>query len=97
MVGVRHGCGRAGKETLQREALKGSVKGEKRAFRKLMKKRAKAYDALGQRLDREEKLSSAVDHIEARRNLSKKGKRYKVKDAEEGRPAVYVWKAERQK
>ena len=43
-----------------------------------------------------EKIKKAEDHLEAQRKvMNSKGTKRKVKDAQDGQPAVYKWKKER--
>jgi len=59
-------------------------------------KTEKAYAELLRRQKRVEALSDAVQHLQVKHDLrSTKGKRRKVKEGEDGKPAVYVWKSER--
>jgi len=67
-------------------------------LKKIMKQREKSYKELGERLARAEKLKRLVAHKVAEKALmSAKGAKRKVKDAEEGNPAVYKWKRQRAK
>lgn len=57
----------------------------------------KAYEQLLRRHDKVQKLENAVQHVELKRHLDGKGRRYKVQDASGDRPARYVWKTERKR
>lgn len=64
---------------------------------KLDRLKSKAYDELERRLDRRDKMDLALRHLDAKKNQTGKGRKYKEKDAEEGRPAVYKWKQQRKR
>eukprot|EP00510_Aplanochytrium_minuta_P002184 CAMPEP_0184009228 /NCGR_PEP_ID=MMETSP0954-20121128/2463_1 /TAXON_ID=627963 /ORGANISM="Aplanochytrium sp, Strain PBS07" /LENGTH=238 /DNA_ID=CAMNT_0026288527 /DNA_START=282 /DNA_END=995 /DNA_ORIENTATION=+ len=61
------------------------------AVKKALKQRKHAYTELSQRLKREKTLGVVMSHIQLQKNLEQKGRRYKVKNAENGKPAVYKW------
>mmetsp|Transcript_5817 Transcript_5817/g.10164 ORF Transcript_5817/g.10164 Transcript_5817/m.10164 type:complete len:248 (-) Transcript_5817:2108-2851(-) len=73
------------------------VAGKATDVKKALKSSEHAYEELEARLDRQDKLKNAMEHMELYKKLSGKGKKYKVKDAEKGRPAVYKWKQERKR
>ena len=66
-------------------------------IKKLRKKREKAYRELKERSDRRRELKTVVEHMQVQRNLEGKGRRQKVKDAEEGKPAIYRWRKKRKR
>ena len=57
----------------------------------------KAYAELLKRKSRVETLANAVQHIELKKNIQSKGRRYKVADPEGDRPARYRWAQERKR
>ena len=61
------------------------------------KARNTAYGELAKSMKRHEKINSALQHLEAKKKLNSKGRRWKVQDAKDGRPAVYKWKRERKR
>lgn len=65
--------------------------------KKVMKQREKAYTELSQRIERSEKLKRVIQHKEVAKNVMGKGKKMKVKPAENGAPAIYKWKRIRSK
>ena len=69
----------------------------KRQMKKVKKKRKRAYRELNARIEREEKLQFTVNHLELRKQLNSGGRRRKMKDGNEGNPAVYKWKMERKR
>ena len=65
--------------------------------RKAAKARLSAYREVHCLQKRKEKLSVAQSHLETEQNLRGKGKRRKIKPAEQGKPAVYRWSKVRKK
>jgi U3 small nucleolar RNA-associated protein 11 len=63
----------------------------------LDKMKNKAYNELERRLDRRDKMDMALQHLAAKKNQASKGRKYKEKSAEDGRPAVYKWKQQRKR
>eukprot|EP00736_Rhodelphis_marinus_P008316 Rmarinus@m.20994 len=61
------------------------------------RKRAKAYFELAARIKREGKLESLREDLVAQRNQMGKGSKKKVRDGENGRPALFRWKKERKR
>eukprot|EP00939_MAST-03C_sp_MAST-3C-sp1_P004023 g4023.t1 len=66
-----------------------------KTLRKIERRRERAYTELKERTRREKKLSMLRSHLQLHKNLSGKGRRRKVKDAEGSKPAVYKWKQQR--
>jgi len=64
---------------------------EKRSIRKAAKARRAAYREVAAIEDRKEKLLLAEMHLETEKKLQGKGKRRKIKNAQDGKPAVYKW------
>ena len=48
-------------------------------------------------LEDEKQLSNMKKHVQLRKNMNGKGKRFKVADGENGHAAVYRWQFERKK
>ena len=59
--------------------------------------REKAYRRLYERLERHKKMKNVLAHVNTYKNLEGKGQRRKVREAEDGKPPVYLWKQERKK
>mmetsp|Transcript_15795 Transcript_15795/g.30542 ORF Transcript_15795/g.30542 Transcript_15795/m.30542 type:complete len:289 (+) Transcript_15795:117-983(+) len=83
----------------QEQLRKGSllVSGDKQAIKAAAKERREAYAELEARLDRRDKLRQAMAHMQMYKNLSGKGRRMKISDGGQGKPAVYKWKPERKR
>ncbi|RLN87044.1 hypothetical protein BBJ28_00020294 [Nothophytophthora sp. Chile5] len=64
---------------------------------KMQTQRDAVYRELGDRLDRAQKLGRMSARLDLERKVQAKGKKMKVKGPENGLPAVYRWKQERQK
>jgi len=72
--------------------------GTMRALKKTMKQRDKAYSELAERLGRAEKLKRLAARKEVEKQvMNSKGRKRRVKDAEDGKPALYKWKRQRAK
>jgi len=61
------------------------------------KSKAKTYEELSQRLERKRKISHLIQSLETKNNLTSKGKRKKIKEAEGDLPAVFEWEPKRKK
>ena len=72
--------------------LGGSSRAERRAA-----PASAAYAELAERRARVSQLASVGAHMDVRRALQKPGKRTKVADAKDGKPAQYKWRAERKR
>jgi U3 small nucleolar RNA-associated protein 11 len=65
-------------------------------FKKLLRQRERSYAELSQRIERADKLKRLMEHKQVEKNvMSSKGAKRKLKDAEDGKPAVYKWKRQR--
>jgi U3 small nucleolar RNA-associated protein 11 len=64
-------------------------------LKKVMKQREKSYKELYERLERSDKLKRLVLHKQVEKNVMAKGSKRKIKEAEDGAPAVYKWKRQR--
>jgi len=83
-------------ETLKESKCTTALPGTK-AFTKMSKQRERAYNELKERIKRGKKLGVLRSHLQGQKNLMGKGTRRKVKDAKNGMPAVYKWKAQRKR
>jgi hypothetical protein len=68
-----------------------------KAMGKILKKKDKSYKLLAKRMERQDKLDTALLHMETLKNVSGKGRKRKVKNASDGMPAEYKWKKERKR
>ena len=86
-------------DDLDRDLIKSinTLKNKKMRKKEMKKAQEKKYDELKRRIFRYKQLTNAIDHLNSHRELYKKGKRYKVKDAEKGRPAQYKFSNERKR
>lgn len=85
-----------GKET--KLTLKQIAKQEKMArkiAKKLARARAAAYGEMEARIKRAEALQNAEDRLTLEKNLQGKGRKRKVREAEDGKPAQYKWRRKR--
>jgi len=89
LVNVPHN--RLKQEQLQDLALDGGL------GRSAVKASERAYGKLNNSLKRVDALQASVDHLDMKKKLLSKGKRFKIKDAEGDRPATYRWKNERKR
>lgn len=81
--------------TLASQAVAGAARvGD---VKRALKKRDRAYQEAAERQGRARKLRRTAAHVEAQRQRMGKGRKFKVKDAENGNPAVFKWKKQRQK
>ena len=64
-------------------------------LQKIERRQERAYAELKERTKREKNLSMLRSHLQLHKNLSGKGRRRKIKDAEGNKPAVYKWKMQR--
>lgn len=69
----------------------------KKLRQKSERKKEEQYRELAERLERHTKLQTAGALLQTERNLQGKGKRRKVSESKDGRPAQYVWKQERKR
>ena len=65
-------------------------------YKKVLRKRSKAYDELQARISRGNKIKKTIDLLQTQRNIMGKGTKRKIKDqSTDGKPAIYKWKRER--
>lgn len=83
------------REAVQSGSLLAS--GDAASVKRDEERRNKSYKELSQRLTRQDKIRTTLDHMQLHKNLSGKGRRSKVQDAASGRPAVYKWRQERKR
>jgi U3 small nucleolar RNA-associated protein 11 len=67
----------------------------KRTAKKVAKARASAYREMEARQKRVEAMATAVAHLETEKLVASKGRKRKIKAAEDGKPAVYKWRRKR--
>eukprot|EP00638_Chattonella_subsalsa_P003997 CAMPEP_0117746524 /NCGR_PEP_ID=MMETSP0947-20121206/7993_1 /TAXON_ID=44440 /ORGANISM="Chattonella subsalsa, Strain CCMP2191" /LENGTH=246 /DNA_ID=CAMNT_0005563855 /DNA_START=138 /DNA_END=875 /DNA_ORIENTATION=- len=77
------------KETLEASEVLGVRR--TKDLKRVLKKRDRTYLELQERQQRAEKLEKTVLHIQTQKNLMGKGRKYKVKEAQNGNPAVFKW------
>lgn len=82
---------------LEGPALIAAVKSERKARKRARAELKAKYRELDERTSRLTKLRRTADHFAAQRATLDKGRRIKVADAEEGRPAVFKWATQRKK
>jgi U3 small nucleolar RNA-associated protein 11 len=84
---------------LRREQLEADMPPEptKKIRKKSDKAKESQYRELAERIERQGKLDTAASLLHTERLLQGKGKRRKVSDAKDGKPAQYVWKQERKR
>mmetsp|Transcript_13135 Transcript_13135/g.36282 ORF Transcript_13135/g.36282 Transcript_13135/m.36282 type:complete len:217 (-) Transcript_13135:63-713(-) len=75
----------------------GEAKESDPVIEKLDRRREAQYRELAERMKRREKLRNALHHVEVQRNLMQKGRRTRIKPAEDGKPPVFVWKSQRKR
>jgi len=68
-----------------------------RTLKKMQKEKERRYLEITEREKRKRKLERAAKHLETERLLMGKGKKRKIKKAENGQPAQYVWRQERKR
>ncbi|DAZ95572.1 TPA: hypothetical protein N0F65_005888 [Lagenidium giganteum] len=83
------------KDTLQTATIQ-TIQDPK-ARRQLVKERDAQYRELNDRLVRATQLGRMSARLDLERKVQAKGKKIKVRDGEEGQPAVYKWKKQRQR
>mmetsp|Transcript_13159 Transcript_13159/g.28885 ORF Transcript_13159/g.28885 Transcript_13159/m.28885 type:complete len:298 (-) Transcript_13159:83-976(-) len=79
------------------QELKEQAKWARKSARKLAKARASAYRELEARTQRSQALEQAEAHLVTQKLVAGKGVKRKIKEAENGKPAQYVWRRKRQK
>lgn len=75
--------------------LKLQAKIAKRTARKVAKARSSAYGEMEARTKRMAAMERAEAHLVMEKNLEGKGRKRKVKGAEDGQPAIYKWRRKR--
>lgn len=79
-------------EIYDKKYLQKQTKLNAEQLKKAASERAKSYDELQLRKNRLRQLSMAEAHLNTEKLMRCKGKKRKVKDAVDGRPAVYKWR-----
>jgi U3 small nucleolar RNA-associated protein 11 len=77
------------------EALKKKAKLERNIARKIAKARSSAYGELEARLNRAKAMQQAESHLVTEKLVAGKGRKRKIKAAENGLPAQYKWRRQR--
>eukprot|EP00568_Trieres_chinensis_P006766 CAMPEP_0183296050 /NCGR_PEP_ID=MMETSP0160_2-20130417/3770_1 /TAXON_ID=2839 ORGANISM="Odontella Sinensis, Strain Grunow 1884" /NCGR_SAMPLE_ID=MMETSP0160_2 /ASSEMBLY_ACC=CAM_ASM_000250 /LENGTH=287 /DNA_ID=CAMNT_0025457621 /DNA_START=171 /DNA_END=1034 /DNA_ORIENTATION=+ len=80
----------------QKEIARDAKAAKKRA-KKVAKARSAAYSEMEARADRMAKMKLAEEHLNTEKLVAAKGRKRKIKDAEDGKPAVYKWRRKRAK
>lgn len=80
---------------LTEKELKQQAKAAKRTAKKVAKARVAAYKEMEARAKRVEIMSKAEARLTTEKNLAGKGRKRKIKAAEDGNPAVYKWRRKR--
>mmetsp|Transcript_5146 Transcript_5146/g.12305 ORF Transcript_5146/g.12305 Transcript_5146/m.12305 type:complete len:283 (+) Transcript_5146:102-950(+) len=85
-----------GRETkLTRKQIAKQEKVARKVAKKLSKARAAAYGEMEARIKRADALQNAEDRLTLEKNLQGKGRKRKVQEAEDGKPAQYKWRRKR--
>lgn len=85
------------KETLESQTALGGAALNKKELTRAKRARESSYAELDRRIDRSTKMARLAETIDRDRELLKKGRRVKVEEAKDGRPAVFMWKTQRKK
>jgi len=83
-----------------KEALKNGdlfVSGNPASLKLAMKEREAMYTELNDRIRRQEKIRRAMRHMETRKKLAGKGRRWKIQEGTKKNPPVFMWKQERKR
>jgi U3 small nucleolar RNA-associated protein 11 len=75
--------------------LEKQAKAERRLAKKLAKERSKSYGEMEARIMRAEAMEKAENHLVTEKLVAGKGRKRKIKEAEDGRPAQYKWRRKR--
>jgi U3 small nucleolar RNA-associated protein 11 len=75
--------------------LEKQAKKERRMAQKAAKAKASAYKEMEARTKRVQVMERAEAHLVTEKNLAGKGRKRKIKAAEEGKPSVYKWRRKR--
>jgi U3 small nucleolar RNA-associated protein 11 len=67
----------------------------KRTAKKVARARASAYGEMEARQKRVQAMATAEAHLEMEKMVASKGRKRKIKEAENGKPAVYKWRRQR--
>lgn len=78
-----------------KEELAYQAKQERKAAKKIAKARASAYGELEARNRRMKSLQNAEAHLVTEKLLAGKGRKRKIKESEDGKPAQYKWRRKR--
>jgi len=79
------------------EELQKQAKLQRKIAKKIAKARSSAYGEMEARLERANKMSQAESHLVTEKLVAGKGRRRKIKGAENGQPAQYKWRRERKR
>jgi U3 small nucleolar RNA-associated protein 11 len=82
-------------EELTEKELEKQAKKERRMARKAGNAKASAYKEMEARTKRVQVMERAEAHLVTEKNVAGKGRKRKIKAAEEGKPAVYKWRRKR--
>jgi U3 small nucleolar RNA-associated protein 11 len=80
---------------LTEKALVQRAKNAKRTAKKVAKARVSAYKEMEARTKRVAAMERAEAHLVTEKNLAGKGRKRKIRAAEDGKPAVYKWRRKR--
>ena len=80
---------------LTKDELAQQAKNAKRMARKIAKARMSAYKEMEARTRRVAALDRAESHLVTEKNLAGRGRKRKIRTAEDGKPAVYKWRRKR--
>lgn len=80
---------------LTEKELVQQAKNDKKAAKKIAKARTSAYKEMEARTRRVQVMERAEGHLVTEKNLAGKGRKRKIKEAEDGKPAVYKWRRKR--
>jgi U3 small nucleolar RNA-associated protein 11 len=81
-------------ETDEKE-LAQQAKIAKRTAKRVARARASAYGEMEARQKRVQAMATAEAHLEMEKMVASKGRKRKIKEAENGKPAVYKWRRQR--
>jgi U3 small nucleolar RNA-associated protein 11 len=75
--------------------LEAKFKADRRLARKIARARNSAYGEMEARVQRAKQLQQAEDHLVTEKLVAGKGRKRKIKGAEDGKPAQYKWRRKR--
>lgn len=89
--------GMKGEESIQltEKELAQQAKNDRRTAKKVAKARTSAYKEMEARRRRVQVMERAEAHLVTEKNLAGKGRKRKIRAAEDGKPAVYKWRRKR--